>query len=160
MLLTYSIARVAGRASTTTLILAGVAVSSINVAGISYLMIVSNENALEILNWLLGGLNSSAWSDLRFILPYSLAAGLIISLHGRLLNVLQLPELEARQLGVDVERTRIILLLAASLAAAAAVAVAGVIGFVGLVAPTRCGCSSGPITAVCCPSPPSAAPAS
>ncbi len=135
VLLAYSIARVAGRASSTTLILAGVAVSAINVAGISYLMIVSNENSLEILNWLLGGLNSSAWSDLRFILPYSLAAGLIISLHGRLLNVLQLPELEARQVGVDVERTRVVLLLAASLAAAAAVAVTGVIGFVGLIVP-------------------------
>ena len=52
-----------------------------------------------------------------------------------MLNVLQLDEDEARQLGLDVERTKLLLLLAASLATAAAVSVTGVIGFVGLVVP-------------------------
>ena len=135
VLTAYSIARMAGGTPTTTLVLAGVALSSISVAGISYLMIVNNEDTLEILTLLLGGLNNSGWSDLQFILPYSLVAGAVIFLHGRLLNVLQLPEQEAQQVGVPVERTRLILLLAASLAAAAAVAVAGVIGFVGLIVP-------------------------
>ena len=135
MLLAYSLARVAGRVPTTTLILAGVAISSINVAGISYLMLVSQENTLAILGWLLGGFNNSGWQDIGFVLPYSLLAAAIILVHGRVLNVLQLDEEEARQLGLDVERTKLLLLLAASLATAAAVSVTGVIGFVGLVVP-------------------------
>ena len=135
MLLAYSLARVAGRVPTTTLILAGVAISSINVAGISYLMLVSQENTLAILGWLLGGFNNSGWQDIGFVLPYSLLAAVIILVHGRVLNVLQLDEDEARQLGLDVERTKLLLLLAASLATAAAVSVTGVIGFVGLVVP-------------------------
>jgi iron complex transport system permease protein len=59
----------------------------------------------------------------------------VIALHGRLLNVLQLDEEQAAQLGVDVARTKLILLGGASLIAATAVAIGGVIGFVGLVVP-------------------------
>jgi iron complex transport system permease protein len=70
-----------------------------------------------------------------FILPYALPAAAFIFLHGRILNVLQLDEDQAQQLGIDVERTRLLVLVAASLAAASAVAVAGIIGFVGLIAP-------------------------
>ena len=56
-------------------------------------------------------------------------------MHARLLNVLQLDEEQAAQLGIDVLRTKFVLLAAASLIAAAAVAMAGVIGFVGLIVP-------------------------
>jgi iron complex transport system permease protein len=70
-----------------------------------------------------------------FILPYALPAAAVIFLHGRILNLLQLDEDQAQQLGIDVERTRLLVLVAASLAAASAVAVAGIIGFVGLIAP-------------------------
>ena len=56
-------------------------------------------------------------------------------LRGRVLNVLSLDEEQARQLGVDPERTKLLLLGAASLATAAAVSVAGTIGFVGLIVP-------------------------
>ncbi len=135
VMITYALARVAGHTPTTTLILAGVALGSIAVSLISYLMLVDRESSVSILSWLLGGFNNSNWHDMWFILPYALPAAVIIYLHGRLLNVLQLDEGQARQLGLDVERTRAVVLLAASLAAAAAVAVAGIIGFVGLVAP-------------------------
>jgi iron complex transport system permease protein len=74
MLLAYSIARVNGRAPVTTLILAGAALSAINVAGISYLLLVSEENTRTILAWLLGGLSNSAWREAGFILPYCLPA--------------------------------------------------------------------------------------
>jgi len=135
VLLAYSLARIAGHTPTTTLILAGVALSSIAVSLISYLMLVSRESSLSILTWLLGGFNSSGWYKMWYILPYALPAGLVVYLHARVLNVLQLDEQQAQQLGLNVERTRAVLLLAASLAAASAVAVAGIIGFVGLVAP-------------------------
>jgi iron complex transport system permease protein len=135
VVLAYALARIAGHTPTTTLILAGVALSSISVSLISYLMLMSRESSLTILNWLLGGFNSAGWYRMWYILPYAVPAAAFIMLHGRVLNVLQLDEQQARQLGVNVERTRVLLLLAASLAAAAAVAVAGIVGFVGLVAP-------------------------
>lgn len=135
VLLTYSLARVAGHTPATTLILSGVALSAIAVSLISYLMLVSRASTITILTWLLGGFNRAGWQEMWFILPYAIPAALVIYLHARILNVLQLDEHQAQQLGVDVERTKLIVLLAASLAAASAVAVAGIIGFVGLVAP-------------------------
>ncbi len=133
--LTYSLARVAGTTPITTLILAGVAVSALAVSATSYLMLVNDQNTRAILSWLLGGFNDSGWHKMWFIVPYSVPAAAVIFLHGRILNVMQLDEQQAQQLGVHVERTKLIVLLAASLAAAAAVSVAGIIGFVGLMAP-------------------------
>ncbi len=57
---------------------------------------------------------------------------------------MQLDEEQAQQLGVNVERTRLIVLVAASLAAAAAVSVAGIIGFVGLIVPHAVRMVAGP----------------
>lgn len=134
-MLSYSLARVGGTAPTTTLILAGVALSALAVAATSYLMLANQDHSISILSWLLGGFNDSGWHKMWFIVPYTVPAAVVIFLHGRLLNVMQLDEQQAQQLGVNVERTRLIILIAASLAAAAAVSVAGIIGFVGLVAP-------------------------
>jgi len=142
--LTYGLARVSGHAPVTTLILSGVAVSSIAVSLTSYLMLVSRESTSTILSWLLGGFNRAGWHEMLFILPYALPAAAVLLLHGRLLNVLQLDEQQARQTGVEVERTKAVVLLAASLAAAAAVAVAGIVGFVGLVAPHAVRLIAGP----------------
>ena len=61
--------------------------------------------------------------------------GTVIFLLGHRLNILQLDDDQAQNLGLDVEKTRIILLAAASLIAAAAVSMAGIIGFVGLIVP-------------------------
>jgi iron complex transport system permease protein len=72
---------------------------------------------------------------LAWVLPYAIPAAVVILAHGRILNVLSLDEQQARQLGVNVERTKLILLGAASLAAAAVVSVSGTIGFVGLIVP-------------------------
>ena len=133
--LSYSLARVNGTTPTTTLILAGVAISAIAVSATSYLMLVNQTATLSILSWLLGGFNDSGWHKMWFIVPYVVPAAIVIYLHARLLNVMQLDEQQAQQLGVHVERTKLIVLLAASLAAAAAVSVAGIVGFVGLIAP-------------------------
>ena len=135
VLLAYSIARVGGQTPNTTLILAGVAISSLSVSAISYVMILDTRNVTSILSWLLGSFNGSSWRDLSYVLPYVLPAAVLVFLHGRLLNVMQLDESEAAQLGVDVQRTKALVIFAASLATASAVAVVGIIGFVGLIAP-------------------------
>jgi iron complex transport system permease protein len=135
VLLAYSIAHAGGQTPNTTLILAGVTLSSISVAAISYILIVDHQSSNAVLSWLLGSFNGSGWRDLSYVLPYALPAGIVVALHGRVLNVLQLDESEASHVGLDVQRTRAVILLAASLAAAAAVSVVGIIGFVGLVSP-------------------------
>ena len=132
---TYLLARVGPVVPITTLILAGVAVGSIATAAISYLMLTNDDRALPVLSWLLGGFNTASWQRVWLLLPYAALGGLILLPFGRTLNVLQLNEEQARQLGVNVEAVKLTLLVVASLATAAAVAVSGIIGFVGLVVP-------------------------
>lgn len=131
----YSVARVGGAVPVTTLILAGVAVSALSTAITSYLMINYSTNAGLIFSVTLGGFNTASWTKLLWVLPYAVPATIVILMHARIINVLSLDEDQARFLGVDVERTKLLLLTVASLAAAAAVSVGGTIGFVGLVVP-------------------------
>jgi iron complex transport system permease protein len=131
----YSVARVGNTVPTTTLILAGVAVASLSTAITSYLMLQDTTNATAVLSVVLGGFNTATWTKLAWVLPYSIPAAVVILAHGRIMNVLTLDEEQARFLGIDVERTKILLLGVSSLAAAAAVSVGGTIGFVGLIVP-------------------------
>jgi iron complex transport system permease protein len=133
--LAYGLARTGGAVPAASLILSGVAVSAIGTSLVTYLMLTYTERTIEILNWVLGGFNTATWTDSAIALPYLALAALMILPYARLLNVLQLDDDEARQLGVDVERVKLVVLAAASLATAAAVAVSGLIGFVGLVVP-------------------------
>ncbi|MEE9285538.1 MAG: iron ABC transporter permease [Dehalococcoidia bacterium] len=131
----YGVARVGNTVPATTLILAGVAVASRSTAGTSFLMLRSTTHMFTIFSVVLGGFNTAAWPKLIWVVPYALPAAVLILAHGRILNVLSLDEEQARHLGVDVERTKLLLLGAASLATAAAVSVSGTIGFVGLIVP-------------------------
>jgi iron complex transport system permease protein len=135
VLVVFGVARTGSAVPTTTLILAGVAVSSLTMAITSYLMIKNTTNAGLIFATTLGGFNTATWARLAWVLPYVIPAGVIILVHARIINVLGLDEDQARFLGIDVERTKLVLLGAASLAAAAAVSVSGTIGFVGLIVP-------------------------
>jgi iron complex transport system permease protein len=131
----YIVARRAEGLSLTTLILAGVAVSALCGAVGSLLMLRSDPDLRPLLSWLLGGLASAQWKHSWLVLAYLLPGALVLLAYGRVLNVMQLDEERARQLGVNVERTKLALIAAASLCTAAAVSFSGLIGFVGLVAP-------------------------
>lgn len=135
VIVVYGVARVGNTVPVTTLILAGVAVSALSTAITSYLMITETTNAGLVFTVTLGGFNTASWVKLAWTLPYVIPAAVIILAHGRVLNVLSLDEEQARYLGIDVERTKLLLLAASSLAAAAAVSVAGTIGFVGIIIP-------------------------
>ncbi len=131
----YQLARVGRAVPTTTLILAGVAVSSFCTALSSYLMLNSTGELRRALIWQLGGTTLSGWSPVLAALPYLALGCLVLLSSGHALNVLQFGDEQARQLGLPVERVRGIIVLAATLTTAAAVAFSGVIGFVGLVVP-------------------------
>ena len=133
--LAYGLARVGGSVPTTTLVLAGVAIAFLASAATTFLMLRASPDVRPVLTWLLGGFSASGWQRVAWLLPYMVPCVAVILIHGRVLNVLQLDEEQAQQLGVDVERTKVILIVAASLATAAAVSISGMIGFVGLIAP-------------------------
>jgi iron complex transport system permease protein len=133
--LAYGLARVGSTFTTTSLILSGVAISSMGTAIVTYLMLTYSDRTIAVLSWVLGGFNTAKWLEAGILLPYTLLAVGLLMPYARILNVLQLDEDQARQLGVNVERVKLTVLAAASLATAAAVAVAGLIGFVGLVVP-------------------------
>lgn len=131
----YNLARVGRSVPTTTLILAGVAVSAFATSLSSFLMLRSNEELRRAFSWLLGGAIMGGWTPVIAMLPY-VAVGLAsLLLSGHSLNVLQFGEEQAQQLGMPVERVKLTLVLAASLTTAAAVAFAGIIGFIGLIVP-------------------------
>ncbi|MCD6568165.1 MAG: iron chelate uptake ABC transporter family permease subunit [Dehalococcoidia bacterium] len=131
----YSLARVGRTLPATTLILAGVALGSFFSSITSYLMTICGEELHGIVFWLMGGLSLTRWSEVLTVFPCVLVGTVIIYLHGRPLNVMQLDEEQAQQLGINVERVKLILLGAASLITAAAVCFTGLIGFVGIIVP-------------------------
>jgi iron complex transport system permease protein len=131
----YTLARVGGTVPTTNLILAGVAVSSFATALTSFLMLRSSGELRRALGWLFGGVSLVGWDVTLALIPY-LAVGLtILALNGYALNLLQFGDEQAAQMGLDVRRAKIVIIVAASLVSAAAVSFAGIIGFVGLVVP-------------------------
>lgn len=135
IILVYSMARVSSSLPTTTLILAGVAISAFATSLTSLLMLRSNAELRRALGWLMGGSIMSGWEPVLVVLPYIVIGLGSLSLSGHALNVLQFGEEQAQQLGLPAERVKALLLLAASLTTAAAVAFSGIIGFVGLIVP-------------------------
>ena len=131
----YLIATEGGRTPVATLLLAGVAVQSLLGAVVSYLLLESGESLEQALYWLMGNLHNSSWEQVEVTVPLALLAFGVLVTYARDLNVLLLGEEDASALGIEVERTKQVLLGVSSIITAAAVAVAGVIGFVGLVVP-------------------------
>lgn len=135
LLIVYSLARVGNALPTTTLILAGVAVSAFATSLTSLLMLRSHEELRRALGWLMGGTIMGGWEPVLAVLPYILVGLVVLTASGHALNVLQFGEEQAQQLGLPAERIKALLILAASLTTAAAVAFSGIIGFIGLIVP-------------------------
>ncbi len=133
--LVYTLARVGRVIPTTNLILAGVAISSFATALTAFLMLRSTGELRRAIAWLLGGSTQAGWAGVLILLPYLVIGLGILLLNGYALNLLQFGDEQAQQMGLPVNRVRVLLLLAASLATAAAVSFSGVIGFIGLITP-------------------------
>ena len=131
----YLIARVGKTVPVTTLILAGVAIGSFLISLTSYLTLLSADRMPGIVTWLIGRFSLSNWDQFLLVAPYIVVGIIVIFIFARPLNVLQLDEEQAQQLGINVERTKLILLAASTLITAAAVCFVGTIGFVGIIIP-------------------------
>lgn len=128
----------AGRyASTITLILAGLAISSLAGAMTTLALNLSPNPfaALEIVFWLLGSLTDRSMLHVWLAAPFMVAGAALLATTRRALDALALGEDVATTLGVDLSRLRLAVIGGVALAVGAATAVAGAIGFVGLVIP-------------------------
>ena len=121
--------------SSISLVLAGVAVTSLMTAIQTFLLQRNTDVVRQVYAWILGRLSSATWSDVRLVLPYVMAATVALLLHRRLLDVLRVGDEEAVALGVHVDRVRLVVVIAATLGTASVVAVSGLIGFVGIIVP-------------------------
>ena len=117
------------------LILAGVVIQSFLGAVLSFAVTISGTKLRTIVFWMMGSLTGANWSSIFFLIPYLIICFILIYAFYRNLNILSLGEQAAHHLGMNVERIKILVLLAASLLTAAAVSVVGIIGFVGLIVP-------------------------
>ncbi len=131
----YGLARIGRSTPVATLILAGVAIGSFATAITTFLMLSSQTELRRAISWMLGGFAFGGWMPVVAILPYIFAGLILLSLTGRALNVLQFGDDQAQQMGLRVDRMKLVIVVAASLTTAAAVAFAGIIGFVGLAVP-------------------------
>jgi iron complex transport system permease protein len=134
--LTYGIGAAGNRfRNPATLILAGVAVSAFLAAAQTYLQQRYVDTIREVYSWLLGRLATNGWREVLLVLPYAVVTAVVILAAGRTLDVLAVGDEEAAALGAHPQRTRFVLIVAASLGTAAAVSVSGLIGFVGIIVP-------------------------
>jgi iron complex transport system permease protein len=124
-----------GGRSATSLVLGGIAVASFLTALQTFIQQQRAETLRQVYSWILGRLGTSGWDDVRIALPSVLVALTTLWTVRRLLDVIEVGDLEAESLGLNVGRLRMVVVIAASLATAAAVSVAGLIGFVGIIVP-------------------------
>ncbi len=125
-----------GRIHPNTLLLAGVIIGSFLSALIMFFISVSQREELHtIIFWLMGDFSFSNARAILVIFPYILLGFFLLYLRSRHLNLILSGEENAVQLGVDVEKLKLVSYLSASLITAASVSVCGLIGFVGLIIP-------------------------
>lgn len=135
LLVVLRLANVHGKFKLETIILSGVVVSAFLGSFVSFMVSMSDQVVNEIVFWLMGSLALRGWSFTFVLMPY-LAIGIMVLLsYGRTLNLFALGERQAAHLGVNIKRTRLVVLVVSTLITAAAVSIAGTIGFVGLVVP-------------------------
>jgi len=136
MVVVMSFARIVDRSlKMETLILTGVIFSSFLGSLISLMIALSGEELRQVIGWLLGSVSMRGWPYVQMIIPFVIVGSLMIWTQRRELNVLLYGEERAKHLGVNVKRSKYLILAGGSMLTGAAVAVSGTIGFVGLVVP-------------------------
>ena len=136
LLVIYRLARRAGRADMTSLLLAGIAFNALATAMIGLLTLVSSQQALRSFTfWLLGGFGNVDWVQFASASLFIIPSLVVISGSAKILNAMALGERGAFWLGFSIERWKFVLLLIVALGIGSSVAVSGIIGFVGLIVP-------------------------
>ncbi|PKL64011.1 MAG: ABC transporter permease [Methanomicrobiales archaeon HGW-Methanomicrobiales-3] len=134
---TYLLSRMYRTTPTLVLVLSGIIVGAFFTALISLTKYVADpyEKLPAITFWLMGSLASVRYEDIVMIVPFFLAATIILLLIRWRINILAVGDDEARALGIDTKRMAQVIILCSTLITASAVCIAGIIGWVGLVVP-------------------------
>jgi len=135
LVVVFTLARTRGTMNVETLILSGVIVQAFLGAFVSFMVSLSAGVVNEIIFWLMGSLSSRGWEHVQVVLPFLLIGIPVLVRYAQPLNLFVFGERHAAYLGVQVERTKLVVLLMSTLLTAAAVSVTGLVGFVGLVVP-------------------------
>ncbi len=132
--LVYILAAQKRHLSTGNLLLTGIAVSMFFSSVVSVCLVFTGKNMHQIMFWLMGGLWNASWADIPILLITLIPAGILI-LFSRDLNIISCGEAETRTLGIDPEKTKLLLLAVSAGITGLVVSVSGSIGFIGLVSP-------------------------
>lgn len=135
IVIVLSIGSLSQRSGPTSLLLAGIAISSMVNSIVSLLMYWHDDKVVVIVAWLTGSLAGNNWSSVLTTFLLSSVGVIIIWSLSRPLDAYLLGDVASQSLGLELVRFRVLLVIGASIATAAAVASAGIIGFVGLIAP-------------------------
>jgi len=132
----YSLARGQGQTPAVTLILAGVIIASVFSGLVSIMKYLASDSVLRgIVFWMMGGFYYSTWEDVALIGPLGLVCFLAMWTMGWKLNIISMGDEEARSLGINPERYKLLLIALATLATAVSVSAVGIIAWVGLMMP-------------------------
>lgn len=134
--LSYFMARKNKNVSIVSLILSGIIVSGIFTALLTLVQFYSDPFKLQsIVHWTMGNLHNANWEKLQSsVIPITVGV-IVLFVYRWRLNVLALGDDEARTVGINPEKDKLIILIASTLAASSSVAVAGIIGLYGLIVP-------------------------
>ncbi|OBW91875.1 iron-dicitrate transporter permease subunit [Gallibacterium salpingitidis] len=117
------------------IVLAGIAVSMLCAALTKLTLILSEDNAYGIMNWLAGGVGHIRWEAVKILLPFTLPAIIISMIMANKLNILSLSDETATSLGINLFQLRIIVNLCALFLIGSTVSIAGPFAFIGLLVP-------------------------
>ncbi|MBP3965164.1 FecCD family ABC transporter permease [Paenibacillus lignilyticus] len=135
LFIVFALSRARGAINVETLILSGVIVQAFLGAFVTFMVSMSQGVINEALFWLMGSLSARSWEHVQLIVPFLIVGLPVMIRYGQHLNLFVLGERHAAHLGINVERTKLIVLIVSTLLTAVAVSIAGVVGFVGLVVP-------------------------
>ncbi|MGA1822157.1 MAG: FecCD family ABC transporter permease [Thermoplasmatota archaeon] len=131
----YLVARSGSRVPVANLLLAGIALSALLTSATYLLIYFFIDNPSEMIFSLMGTCGNSTWEELYMVVPIVLMGTVVLLVFSRDLNAFSTGEDGAKHLGVEVERSKLIILGAGSLVTAVTIPFCGVIGFVGLIVP-------------------------
>lgn len=130
-----NIARIGSKLSDVTLMLAGISMSFLLSSMISLIMIFKREEIEKIVMWTMGSVATASWKSIYVLTPIVVLGTAVICLFLKDLNMMMLGEESAQNLGVEVYKVKILLIVVSTIIVGAVVSFSGIIGFVGLIIP-------------------------
>ena len=133
--LVFAMASRRGVVQVQTLLLSGVVVGALLSAVLSLILLAAGQDTNQVLRWLLGSTTPMFWNRIAAMSAVMLVGGVVMLLQTKSLNAFAISEETAQRLGVDTSALKSVVLVTGTAMTAAAVGSAGIIGFLGLVAP-------------------------